>query len=583
MSDTRPLHDPERLESLTALGLGAAPGEDFDRYTRLVTRLLGVPVSLVSLVDDRRQYFPGMTGLVVGDLPLRETPLSHSFCQYVVDTGEPLVVTDALQDALVCDNLAIPDLGVVGYAGMPLTDADGRVLGSLCAIDTEPREWTQAELETLRDIAHSVSSELRLRRTVAELRDLAREVSASRKRVAEEQDRVVATQEEVAEARGRELRATGRLALLADLGEVLLHSMSRESVHEALLGLLVPRVVDGAAVDLLTPIGTQRLAQRGEPVGTHPAVAEVATGLREPVRDGALLVVPVPTADGTHAALSVQRRRTAFDADDTLALLEVARRAGLALDKAAMLAEQRSVAETLQHGLLRELPDVPGLRIAARYLPAFAGNEVGGDWYDAFLRPDGRLAVVVGDVVGHDIAAATRMGELSTLVRATAYDFGAGPAAALERVDALVAGLGADAMSSVVLAYLQATSDGVEVVWSSAGHPSPLVVDPTGRTRVLQGSTDRRDILLGVRPGGRPRRDLSTRLGPGEALLLYTDGLVERRREDLDESLGWLRVHIARRTADGVRSVEELTDALLRAATASGTRDDVAVLAVGPA
>jgi signal transduction histidine kinase len=156
--------DELRLAALEETGLLDSPADDtFDRFTRLTRRALGVPVSLVSLVDDHRQFFKSAAGLGEPWATDRQTPLSHSFCQYVVADDSPLVIADARDDARLCDNLAIRDIGVIAYAGMPLRTPEGVPLGSLCAIDTEPREWTDDELEMLADLAKAVSSEIGLR------------------------------------------------------------------------------------------------------------------------------------------------------------------------------------------------------------------------------------------------------------------------------------------------------------------------------------------------------------------------------------------------------------------------------------
>jgi GAF domain-containing protein len=158
------VRSPERLRVLRATGLLDTPAEEpFDRLTQLVCRVLRVPVSLVSLVDADRQFFKSQQGLPQPWAQARETPLSHSFCQHVVLRQEPLIIEDARSDPLVCENLAIPDIGVRGYLGVPLTTAEGHVLGSLCAIDLEPREWSKDDLLTLRDIAHAVMGEVALR------------------------------------------------------------------------------------------------------------------------------------------------------------------------------------------------------------------------------------------------------------------------------------------------------------------------------------------------------------------------------------------------------------------------------------
>ena len=158
------LDDPARLAALQRLALLDSPTEiAFDRLTKLANKILKAPVSLVSLVSDDRQFFKSMVGLADPWASLRGTPLSHSFCQYVVTSGAPLVVSDARQDAQLKDNLAIRDLNVIGYLGMPLEFSDGNRLGSFCVIDTEPRIWTDYEIEVVRELAASVMTEIELR------------------------------------------------------------------------------------------------------------------------------------------------------------------------------------------------------------------------------------------------------------------------------------------------------------------------------------------------------------------------------------------------------------------------------------
>ena len=158
------LRDPARLAALrrTTL-LSASPDEAFDRLTRLATMALGAPVALVTLVDAERQLLKGCIGLPEPWASARETGLTHSVCQHVVSSNEPLIITDAREHPLVRDSLAIPDLGVVAYAGIPLLTSDGYVLGSFCVIDHEPRVWTARELAILRDLAASVMTEIELR------------------------------------------------------------------------------------------------------------------------------------------------------------------------------------------------------------------------------------------------------------------------------------------------------------------------------------------------------------------------------------------------------------------------------------
>ena len=168
---------PARLAALDRTRLlDSEPEEAFDRATRLATRLLNAPVSLVSLVTPERQFFKAQTGLGEPWATRRGTPLSHSFCQYVVATRGALVVNDARNDPLVRDNPAVTELGVRSYLGVPLRETDGEVLGAFCAVDTDPRAWTHDDLEALEDIAAALGTEVALRLRVAALSQCERDL-----------------------------------------------------------------------------------------------------------------------------------------------------------------------------------------------------------------------------------------------------------------------------------------------------------------------------------------------------------------------------------------------------------------------
>ena len=158
-----------RLSALVETGLLDSPPEPaFDRLTDLVRRVLGVPVSLVSLVDRERQFFKSQQGLDEPWCSLRETPLSHSFCQHVVERDKPLVLDDVRASALGEGNLAIRDLGVIAYLGVPIRTPDGVSIGSLCAIDSQPRDWTDRDLEVLRALGDAVTNEIAVRHHLRE-------------------------------------------------------------------------------------------------------------------------------------------------------------------------------------------------------------------------------------------------------------------------------------------------------------------------------------------------------------------------------------------------------------------------------
>ncbi len=162
---TAMLGDPARLEALRDTGLlGAEANPALDRLASMAAEVIGAPVALVSLVDADRQFFTSCVGLPEPWSSRRETPLSHSFCQHVAAAREPLVIEDARVHPVVSDNLAIRDLGVVAYLGIPLLDRHGHALGSLCVIDGEPRAWTEDDLRIMRDMAGAVVTEIELAR-----------------------------------------------------------------------------------------------------------------------------------------------------------------------------------------------------------------------------------------------------------------------------------------------------------------------------------------------------------------------------------------------------------------------------------
>ncbi len=155
------------LQSLfKTLGLvDTPPEEDFDKHTRLVCDHILAPVALVSFVQEEldRQFFKSQIGLTGEWAERRQTPLSHSFCQFVKRDNRPLIIEHAPTDARVCDNLAIPDLGVNAYLGVPIHGPDDQAMGALCAVDTKPRSWSQSDVRYMQDVASCVTDQINLR------------------------------------------------------------------------------------------------------------------------------------------------------------------------------------------------------------------------------------------------------------------------------------------------------------------------------------------------------------------------------------------------------------------------------------
>lgn len=161
------LNDDLRLEALDRSGLMDSGSENaFDRLTHFAAQMLGIPISLLSIVDGQRQYFKSHTGLPDTLIQDPQTPLTHSFCKYVVQRKAPLIISDAREHPDVKDNPAVCELGVLAYIGVPVKSPDGAVLGSFCAIDTKPRAWSDHELNLMKDLAGIVNNEIQLREEI---------------------------------------------------------------------------------------------------------------------------------------------------------------------------------------------------------------------------------------------------------------------------------------------------------------------------------------------------------------------------------------------------------------------------------
>jgi serine phosphatase RsbU (regulator of sigma subunit)/PAS domain-containing protein len=283
----------------------------------------------------------------------------------------------------------------------------------------------------------------------------------------------------------------------------------------------------------------------------------------------------------TVGALSLYRSRdrSAADADDVATIREVADRVALALDNSRLYEQQRRMAEGLQRSLLTAPPESDHAEIVVRYRPAMRAAEVGGDWYDAFLQPSGATVVVIGDVVGHDTAAAAAMGQLRGMLRGIAYRDGAGPAGVLMELDAAIQGLGMGTMATAAIARVEQTAEEraagtTRVRWSNAGHPPPLLMHSDASVEEL--ATPRAELMLGVDPATRRTESVVT-VARGSTLLLYTDGLVEGRDLPLDEGIARLKTALAELDD---RPLDELCDEVIERLRPEGLQDDIALVAI---
>lgn len=235
-------------------------------------------------------------------------------------------------------------------------------------------------------------------------------------------------------------------------------------------------------------------------------------------------------------------------------------------------ARERQIAVTLQEAMLHSPDLARHPDIAVRYLPAVGSLNVCGDWYDVVDLPGDRVAVAVGDVVGHGLEAATVMGMLRSALSASTRTV-EGPAKALEVLGLYARSVERALATTAVAALIDAGSR--QIAYSSAGHPPPVLLHSDGTCRLLDRATD---PPLGARPEHVPRPQASVSYTPGDTLVLYTDGLIERRGEDIDAGLDRLTDALARSAQLGP---ERLADALLaRLGVTGGARDDIALVAV---
>ncbi|GAA2678307.1 hypothetical protein GCM10010400_46920 [Streptomyces aculeolatus] len=409
--------------------------------------------------------------------------------------------------------------------------------------------------------------------------------------------------------------AAQRLHLLAEVSRALASGLDAEDSLCRLARLVVAHFADACVVDVATGDGLRRLTvaerdrgrgSRERPGGLLPGAATSATALAKVLRGGGpaldtgitahdpgdplgaaqralyqavgaetALIVPMRVRRNTLGALTFIRyaRDLPFDEQEQTLATDLGQRAGLALDNARLYALQLHTAEQLQRSLLPDLKGLAHLELAASYVAARERAEVGGDWYDAFPLPDGSVVLAIGDVVGHDLAAAVRMGQLRNMLRALAYDSQDEPAGIMSRLDRVMQGLTSIELVTAVIARIHTPAHGPwRFHWTNAGHLPPLLAQRDGRTLLLEGG---HAPILGVDPALK-RQTASVELPPGATLLLYTDGLIERPGEDIGHGLTRLRQHaagLARAPLTAFR--DELLTRLGR-----DRHDDIAVLAL---
>jgi PAS domain S-box-containing protein len=367
--------------------------------------------------------------------------------------------------------------------------------------------------------------------------------------------------------RGENVRLQKRMAFLAQVGLMLDSSLDHAETLRRLAHMTVPELAQLTIIDLIDPDGAVhavaasvdpdnaralelvRAAHPLDMTGPHPVAGVLRTGesvllpamgerflaqiaadeehlkLMRRLQYHSAIVVPLIARQRVIGALSLLRLRdgAGYTQDDLVLAEELARRAAIVVDNARLFESAQQLARTLQSSLLpRSLPEIPGVRLSARYRPALEGQEVGGDFYDAFRIEADRWAVAIGDVCGKgpEAAALTALGRYT--IRALAeHD----PAIVLTRLNEAVIrdrDLTGTRFLTALMASLSPTAGGVDVRIAAAGHPPPLVLRADGSVQQVAV----RGALIGVEPGiGYEAQDMS--LGPGDTMMLYTDGLTD--------------------------------------------------------
>ncbi|MGI5423321.1 PP2C family protein-serine/threonine phosphatase [Streptomyces sp. CA-179760] len=384
-------------------------------------------------------------------------------------------------------------------------------------------------------------------------------------------------------ARNEAESARRRLTFLADASAVLTASLNHEEIVRRLPDLLVPEYARSVDIWLFDheddrhgsaphPAAAVVAARTGRPQyaadhpGGLPGVEDQPPSALDPGRP--LLCVPLPTRRAPLGVLTLSPPGGRWDPDDAVMLIELTRRASIAIDNARRFEHNRDIAETLQRALLTDLPTTPGLSLAARYLPATHGMNIGGDWYDAFRQRDGGLITVIGDVTGHGLHAAVMMSQLRTALRAYAVD-GDSPGRLLTRLHRFLHHLQPDLYATAVIARFH--PDEPTLTWAAAGHPPPVLRLPDGTVRTLDAKPG---AMLGI-PLTQEIADHTERVEPGSTLALYTDGLVERRAQGIDPGIERLAAALGGvRSAELDEDLEGSADRLLPPLLSDSERDD---------
>ena len=485
-------------------------------------------------------------------------PVGRGFAGRIVSERRAIAIPDV--DHADVLNPILRDKGVRSMLGVPLL-VEGRSLGVLHVGSLTPREFTPDDQQLLQlaadraaiaiDHAHLFAEERNARRRLEALQRITDAALA----YLSEDDLLIALLDRVTEALNTDTAAI-----------LMLDEDGRHVTARAAKGI-EEEVEQGVSIPLGRGFAGRIAAERRAIIVPDVEHADIYNPILREKGIRSLLGAPLLVGGRVIGVLHVGTLQfREFTTDDKELLQLAADRAAPAIENAKLF-EQRRVAEALQRTLLPvELPGIAGLEVASRYVPA-EGSGLGGDWYDVFELPESRIAIAVGDVVGHGVAAAAVMAQLRTALRAYAAE-GHDPPGVVQAVDRLMWQLGPMAMTTLAYLVLDPLEETLEVV--NAGHLPPLMLDPDGTARYLsiEGS-----LPLGTSQTEVYRAEVVP-FPAGTGIVLFTDGLVERRGAPIDDGLEQLRTVSA-----GREDIEQLCADALEELVPAGPADDVALVA----
>ncbi len=554
--------ETERLQEVTsALSLAASRVDVGDTCLEHALRFVGAEAGFVVLTGAAG----GTSVQMISNVGYSEDAL-EAWSALGLDADVPFARAIASGDsvwALTQEEMSVftgvPAHTDAGWISVPLKTPAG-VHGALHVSLADARELSEGERRWLQSIVSQCALALERSQLYDEEQRL-RERSERLQRATAKLSNAV-TQAEVAEV------VVEAAVENADASTASLYAVSEE--REVARRLAVHGVATGDGADADAPLGDDSPLAQVVRSGGWWSEAPTDGGPQQ-VNGSVGVIVPLVAGRRTVGALELGwADPTVLGSDDRVFLQTLAGQGAQALDRARHFELERSIAETLQRSVLPvALPRLAGAQIAARYLPGTHEVAVGGDWFDAVELPDDRVGLVVGDVVGKGVHAAASMGQLRNALRAISIER-LKPPSALARLDRVASDALETSFATVVYAVVDRNAGFLR--FSSAGHPPPVVAYPDGRVEVLEGG---RGLPLGTGLGPKYRQSV-VELPAGSVVVLYTDGLVERRGRTIDEGIEGLVEAVAEAPKDAERLLEHVLETLVAGADRA---DDIAILA----